>query len=61
MGNFEKAAEEYKKSSDLDPTFVFSHIQLAVANYKMKDVEGSMAAFEEMVLVFPESGEPYNY
>lgn len=61
LSDFEKAAEDYKKSSDLDPNFVFSHIQLAVAQYKMQNLDGSMASFRETLLAFPERGEPYNY
>jgi hypothetical protein len=34
MNEFAKAAENYTKSSKLDDQFVFSHIQLVVAQYK---------------------------
>jgi import receptor subunit TOM70 len=53
LNEFERAAEDYKRSSDLDPIFVLSHIQLAMAEYKMKNIDGSMAAFEETALAFP--------
>ncbi|KAG5352015.1 hypothetical protein C0989_004211 [Termitomyces sp. Mn162] len=33
MNEFSQAAENYTKSAELDDTFVFSHIQLAVAQY----------------------------
>lgn len=61
LSDFERAAEDYRKSSELDPNFVFSHIQLAVAHYKMQNLDGSMTAFREALLAFPERGEPYNY
>ncbi|QRV95875.1 mitochondrial import receptor subunit tom-70 [Ceratobasidium sp. AG-Ba] len=61
LSDFERAAEDYKRSSDLDPAFVFSRIQLAVAQYKMQDLEGSMASFRESLMAFPDRGEPYNY
>jgi import receptor subunit TOM70 len=61
LSDFDRAAEDYQKSSELDPAFVFSHIQLAVAQYKMQNLDGSMAAFRETLLAFPDRGEPYNY
>lgn len=61
LSDFERASEDYKKSRELDPAFIFSHIQLAVAQYKLGNLEGSMAAFREALLAFPGRGEPYNY
>ncbi|KAF8706662.1 mitochondrial outer membrane translocase receptor TOM70, partial [Rhizoctonia solani] len=61
LSDFEKAAEDYQKSSRLDSKFVFSHIQLAVAQYKMGDLDSSMASFRQCLLSFPNRGEPYNY
>ncbi|CAE6437418.1 unnamed protein product [Rhizoctonia solani] len=61
LSDFEKAADDYRRSSDLDPTFVFSHIQLAVAQYKMGDLDSSMSSFRQCLLSFPNRGEPYNY
>ncbi|KAG8768384.1 TOM (translocase of outer membrane) complex component [Ceratobasidium sp. 428] len=61
LSDFERAAEDYKKSSELDSDFVFSHIQLAVAQYKMQNLESSMMAFRETLMSFPDRGEPYNY
>ena len=37
MGEFQRAADDYQKSTELDGEFIFSHIQLAVAQYKPKD------------------------
>lgn len=61
MSDFEKASEEYKKSLELDPNFVFSHIQLAVAKYKLGDVGASMAGFRRALREFPNRSEPSNY
>lgn len=61
LSDFERAADDYRKSSELDSGFVFSHIQLAVAQYKMQDLDASMGSFRETLLNFPDRGEPYNY
>ncbi len=61
MNEFKQAAENYVKSSDLDEEFVFSHIQLAVAHYKMGEVAKSMATFRRTLKKFHDKSEPYNY
>ena len=61
MQNFVEAAENYNKSLELDPDFVFSHIQLAVAQYKSGQVAKSMATFRKTLKAFPQRSEPYNY
>ena len=61
MNDFNKAAENYTKSSELDDGFVFSHIQLAVAQYKMGDVQKSMIKFRKTLTKFRDMSEPYNY
>ncbi|CAE6414983.1 unnamed protein product [Rhizoctonia solani] len=61
LSDFERAADDYRRSSELDPGFVFSHIQLAVAQYKMMDLDSSMSSFRSCLLSFPNRGEPYNY
>jgi import receptor subunit TOM70 len=61
LSDFERAADDYRRSSELDPGFIFSHIQLAVAQYKMGDLDSSMSSFRECLLKFPNRGEPYNY
>ncbi|KAG8735329.1 TOM (translocase of outer membrane) complex component [Ceratobasidium sp. 414] len=61
LSDFERAAEDYKRSSDLDPEFLFSHIQLAVVQYKMQNLDVSMSSFRETLLAFPDRGEPYNH
>jgi len=61
MNEFVKAAEDYATSTDLDNTFVFSHIQLAVAHYKSGGVQKSMAEFRRIMKEFPKHSEPPNY
>ncbi|KAG8966579.1 TOM (translocase of outer membrane) complex component [Tulasnella sp. 419] len=61
MQQFDKAAEDYNKSTALDDKFVFSHIQYAVAQYKMGDVNSSMATFRKTMKAFPTRSEPQNY
>ncbi|THH16088.1 hypothetical protein EW146_g4502 [Bondarzewia mesenterica] len=61
MNEFQQAAENYMKSTSLDPTFVFSHIQLAVAQYKLENVANSMATFRRTLKEFPQRSEPQNY
>jgi import receptor subunit TOM70 len=59
--DFSSAATNYTKSSTLDPSFVFSHIQLAVAEYKLGNVAKSMATFRRTMTMFPSRGEVCNY
>ena len=61
MQQFKEAAENYEKSYELDPTFVFSHIQLAVAQYKSGDLQEAMGTFRKALKAFPQRSEPYNY
>jgi len=61
LNEFTKAAEDYTKSTELDDNFVFSHIQLAVAQYKSGDVQKSMATFRRTLKAFPDRSEPQNY
>jgi import receptor subunit TOM70 len=61
MNEFQKAAENYTNSTELDESFVFSHIQLAVAQYKMGDIQKSMAKFRRTLTKFRDMSEPYNY
>lgn len=59
--DFSSAATNYTKSSTLDSSFVFSHIQLAVAQYKLGNVANSMATFRRTMTAFPARGEVCNY
>lgn len=61
MNQFPEAAENYTKSMSLDDTFVFSHIQLAVAQYKSANLANSMATFRRTLKAFPQRSEPQNY
>jgi len=61
MNEFAKAAENYTKSSELDDQFVFSHIQLAVTQYKLDKLANSLASFRRTLKAFPQRSEPYNY
>ncbi|KAG6852886.1 hypothetical protein C0991_008371 [Blastosporella zonata] len=61
MNEFEKAAENYTKSTELDSNFVFSHIQLAVAQYKNGKTEQSKKTFDQTLQAFPDRSEPNNY
>ncbi|KAK4689665.1 hypothetical protein P7C73_g431, partial [Tremellales sp. Uapishka_1] len=61
MQEHDKAIADYVKSTALDGDFIFSHVQAAVAQYKMGNVANSMAAFRRILRQFPERGEPSNY
>ncbi|KAI0773196.1 ADP/ATP carrier receptor [Trametes elegans] len=61
MNEFGEAAENYTKSTELDENFVFSHIQLAVAQYKSGNLANSMATFRRTLKAFPDRSEPQNY
>ncbi|OBZ73262.1 Mitochondrial import receptor subunit tom70 [Grifola frondosa] len=61
MNEFTEAAENYTKSTTLDDQFVFSHIQLAVAQYKSGNLANSMATFRRTLKAFPQRSEPQNY
>ena len=61
LNDFAQAAENYTESSKLDDTFVFSHIQLAVAEYKSGNIAKSMATFRRTLKAFTDRSEPQNY
>ncbi|KAE9394939.1 mitochondrial outer membrane translocase receptor TOM70 [Gymnopus androsaceus JB14] len=61
MSKFDEAAVNYTKSTELDDTFVFSHIQLAVAQYKSGLLANAMAQFRRTMKAFPQRSEPLNY
>jgi import receptor subunit TOM70 len=58
---YEKASADYEKSTSLDDKFVFSHVQHAVAQYKMSQTKESMASFRKILKLFPTNFEPLNY
>ena len=61
MSDFVEASENYTKSTELDSSFVFSQIQLAVAQYKSGNTANSMATFRRTIKSFPNRSEPQNY
>lgn len=61
LQDFSSAARDYQKSIDIDSSFVFSHIQLGVAQYKLGSTSASMSTFRRCLSKFPESAEVFNY
>lgn len=61
MGRFTEALQDYKKSMELDPTFVFSYIQLAVVQYRLEQKQECIATLEIAIQRFPLSSDIYNY
>lgn len=61
MGQYQEAIEQYKKSTELDESFIFSQIQHAVALYKDNRKERAEAKFKKLLKTFPEAPEVYNY
>ncbi|EAU31385.1 mitochondrial precursor proteins import receptor [Aspergillus terreus NIH2624] len=61
LGEFAEAAKDYQKSIDLDRSFIFSHIQLGVTQYKMGSVASAMATFRRSVKNFEDVPDVYNY
>lgn len=60
-GDYPLAIDEYERSSILDPVFIFSHIQLAVALYKKGEINRALDSFERLMREHPNSGEVANY
>ncbi|KAK0739964.1 hypothetical protein B0T21DRAFT_284074 [Apiosordaria backusii] len=60
-GEFADAQKDYQKSIDLDPDFIFSHIQLGVTQYKLGSIASSMATFRRCIKNFPKTPDVYNY
>lgn len=61
LAEFADAAKDYQKSIDLDPDFIFSHIQLGVTQYKMGSIASSMATFRRTMKKFDKMPDVYNY
>ncbi|OJJ82481.1 putative mitochondrial outer membrane translocase receptor (TOM70) [Aspergillus glaucus CBS 516.65] len=61
LGEFAEAAKDYQKSIDIDRTFIYSHIQLGVTQYKMGSVASAMATFRRSLKNFEEVPDVYNY
>lgn len=60
-GDYERAIAEYRRSSELDPVFIYSHIQLAVAQYKNGQKERALHLFRKFLKDFEDSPEVFNY
>ncbi|KAI8596449.1 mitochondrial precursor protein import receptor tom70 [Dissophora ornata] len=60
-GEYESAARDYVKSIELEPKFVFSHIQYGVAQYKLGNISDAMNIFKKALKDFPDSGDVNNY
>jgi import receptor subunit TOM70 len=61
LGEFAEAAKDYQKSIDLDRSFIYSHIQLGVTQYKMGSVASAMSTFRRSIKNFEEVPDVYNY
>lgn len=61
LGEWVNAAKDYQKSIDLDPDFIYSHIQLGVTQYKMGSITSSMATFRRTIKKFDKVPDVYNY
>lgn len=61
LNQFKDASDNYTKSKELDDSFVFSHIQHAVAEYKLGNLPKSMVIFRDTMSTFPNRSEPFNY
>jgi import receptor subunit TOM70 len=61
MGDFSDAAADYTKSADLDKKFVYSQVQLGVAQYKLGQVKDALVTFRKCIKTFKNSAEVYNY
>jgi import receptor subunit TOM70 len=61
MGDFSDAAADYKKSAELDGKFVYSQVQLGVAQYKLGQQKDALVTFRKCIKQFKNSAEVYNY
>ena len=61
MGEFSSAAADYTRSAELDKKFVYSQVQLGVAQYKLGQVKDSLVTFRKCIKNFKNSSEVYNY
>lgn len=59
--DFEAAIKDYKKSVELDPTFLFSHIQLAVSQYRHGSSSEALKIFNDLLAKFENSSDVHNY
>ena len=60
-GQFGPAVVDYKKAIELDPEFIYGHIQLAVAQYKAGDIGECERGFRRAQKLFENRSEIYHY
>ena len=60
-GEYDRAIAEYRRSSEIDPVFIYSHIQLAVAMYKNGQKDKALHLFRKFLKEFETSPEVFNY
>lgn len=60
-GDLQKAMDDYAKSTELDSTFIFSHIQRAVTQFRLEKIPMAMSSFRNILKQFPDRSEGYNY
>ena len=60
-GDFSDAAADYAHSAELDKKFVYSQVQLGVAQYKLGQIKDSLVTFRKCIKNFKNSAEVYNY
>ncbi|KAI5282673.1 TOM (translocase of outer membrane) complex component [Ascosphaera aggregata] len=61
LSELAEAAKDYQKSIDLDPDFIYSHIQLGVTQYKMGSIASAMATFRRSLKNFENVSDVHNY
>ncbi|ORX84578.1 mitochondrial outer membrane translocase receptor TOM70 [Anaeromyces robustus] len=61
LTQYDDAIEDYKKSAELDPTFVFCYIQQGVAYYRNGSTPTAIKIFEDASKKFPNSPDLHNY
>jgi len=61
LNQYEDAIEDYKKSAELDPSFVFCYIQQGVAYYRNGSTPTAIKTFEDASKNFPNSPDLHNY
>jgi len=61
LNQYEDAIKDYKKSAELDPSFVFCYIQQGVAYYRNGSTPTAIKTFEDASKKFPNSPDLHNY
>lgn len=59
--DFNAAIKDYEKSLSLDEDFMYTHIQMAVTQYRMGSVTTAMDSFKKLLKKYPEASEVHNY